>query len=133
MVGTRSDGEIGWKCLFGWVPHTETGNMCKTSRRPWKQENMCHGTCEDIQALILESGRGGQIDHRRIHVGTVKYGGFCLPGLVPGTKRGSHGQWELWNQNLVGQMDMWSDTCIMYGQWNLKEFASAGGSPEANM
>jgi hypothetical protein len=30
-VGTRSDGEIWWKCLFGWVLHTETGNTCKTS------------------------------------------------------------------------------------------------------
>jgi hypothetical protein len=74
MVRTHSDGQIWWKCLFGWVPHTETVNTCKT------------------------------------------------------TKRGSRGQWELWNQNLVGQMDVWSDTCIMYGQGNLKEFASAGGS-----
>jgi hypothetical protein len=76
---------------------------------------MCHGTCEEIRALILESGRGGQIGHGQIHAGTVKYGGFCLPRLVPGTKRGSRGQWDLWNQNLVEQMDVWSDTCMDSG------------------
>jgi hypothetical protein len=48
MVRTRSDGEIWWKCQRRWVPRTKTGKTCKTPGRPRKQENMCHGTCEDI-------------------------------------------------------------------------------------
>jgi hypothetical protein len=83
---------------------------------------MCHRTCEDIRALILESGQGGQIDHGRIHVGTVKCGGFCLPGLVPRTKRESRGQRELWNRILV----LWMDQIHLW-QWNLMEFAPQEG------